>query len=126
MQPIILFSVSTTAGTPVYRQLIEQIQRLIVSGKLAPGQILPSIREVAKQLTINPMTVSKAYSLLENDGYLERCKGVGMRVLPVETIEMPDLLAPAVDELVSKARELGVTLDALQENIKANWEKSDE
>ena len=60
-----LFSIVPGSTEPIYRQLVEQVRRLVAGGQLAPGDALPSVREVALQLAVNPMTVSKAYGLLE-------------------------------------------------------------
>ncbi|MCC5845116.1 MAG: GntR family transcriptional regulator [Verrucomicrobia bacterium] len=66
---------------PVYRQIRDQMTHLIASGTVRPGDRLPSIRELAAQLTLNPATVAKAYAELENGGAVvsERGKGVFVR-----------------------------------------------
>jgi GntR family transcriptional regulator len=74
------FDILPNATTPIYRQIVDQVQRLVASGQLAAGADLPSVRAVALQHAINPMTVSKAYSLLEAQGILARRRGVGMVV----------------------------------------------
>ena len=76
----LLFHVFPNSGVPIYRQLIDQIRRHVASGRLAGGDYLPSVRQVALDLEINPMTVSKAYSLLERDGVVELVRGQGMRI----------------------------------------------
>src|ERR1700758_237959 len=75
------FHVAPSSGVPIYRQLLDQVRAQIATGRLAPGQFLPSVRQVAAELTVNPMTVSKAYSLLERDGIVELVRGQGMRVI---------------------------------------------
>ncbi|MCC5849209.1 MAG: GntR family transcriptional regulator [Verrucomicrobia bacterium] len=69
------------SGMPVYRQIRDQMTHLMASGTLRPGDRLPSIRELAGQLTLNPATVAKAYAELENEGAVvsERGKGVFVR-----------------------------------------------
>ncbi|TWU38605.1 GntR family transcriptional regulator [Novipirellula artificiosorum] len=74
------FSVSPSSGVPIYRQIIDQVNALVVSGRLKPGDGLPSIRKLAESLEVNMMTVSKAYARLEVDGVLIRMRGVGMAV----------------------------------------------
>ncbi len=68
--PAQLFSISTGSSEPIYRQLVEQVRRLVAAGQMAPGDGMPSVREVAQVLALNPMTVSKAYGLLEMEGLL--------------------------------------------------------
>jgi GntR family transcriptional regulator len=65
---------------PLYRQIVDQVRRLAAGGKLQTGAELPSVRAIAAEHAINPMTVSKAYSLLEAEGVLERRRGLGMVV----------------------------------------------
>ena len=68
------------SAEPIYRQIAEQLRRLVAAGQLRPGDGLPSVREVAATHAINPMTVSRAYSQLEAEGVLERLRGKGMAV----------------------------------------------
>lgn len=107
------FDIAPTAATPIYRQIVEQVHRLIASGQLAPGANLPSVRAVALQHVINPMTVSKAYSLLEAEGHLVRLRGVGMVVAQAGTDSAPTnplaLLSPSLVAAAQVARQLGVT-----------------
>ena len=70
--PADLLHVNTGGHEPIYRQLMMQLQRMVAAGQVSPGDALPSVREVALALGVNPMTVSKAYSLLEAQGVLER------------------------------------------------------
>jgi len=76
----VLLEIDHHSGVPIYRQIIEQVEQQIVAGLLAGGEQLVSVRDMAKQIRVNPMTVSKAYSLLEMEGYIERQRGVGVFV----------------------------------------------
>jgi GntR family transcriptional regulator len=75
-----VFTLNPTSGIPIYRQLLEQIRRMVAGGQLRPGDTLPSVRDLALTHAVNPMTISKAYSLLEGEGVLERQRGKGMIV----------------------------------------------
>ena len=75
-----LFSIATGSSEPIYRQLVDQARRLVAGGQLAPGDAMPSVREIAQALALNPMTVSKAYGMLEMEGVLNRRRGMGMLV----------------------------------------------
>ncbi|MFA5205734.1 MAG: GntR family transcriptional regulator [Lentisphaeria bacterium] len=70
-------------GPPIYQQIIEQVQRLILGGQLRAGDQVEQVRALAERLRVNPMTVSKAYGLLERDGFLERRRGIGLFVATV-------------------------------------------
>jgi GntR family transcriptional regulator len=72
--------IDTRSGLPIFRQLYDQIERQILGGKLSPGEQMPSVRELSVELKINPMTLSKVYSMLESGGYLERKRGIGLFV----------------------------------------------
>jgi GntR family transcriptional regulator len=70
-----LIVVDPHSGVPVYRQLMDQIRLHVASGLVGPGDELPSTRTLSAQLGVNPMTVSKAYGLLEREQVLERRPG---------------------------------------------------
>jgi GntR family transcriptional regulator len=82
MWPGLSLSVAPTSGVAIYRQIVEQVKAQVAGGRLEPGELLPSVRQVAEQLQINPMTVSKAYSILEREDVVELVRGQGMRVRP--------------------------------------------
>jgi GntR family transcriptional regulator len=75
-----MFILDPHSSVPIYQQLIDQVRRLVASGLLAPGTELPSVREMAQEHTVHPMTISKAYSLLESERLLERRRGKPMMV----------------------------------------------
>jgi GntR family transcriptional regulator len=82
MRPPLALTVAPTSGVPIYRQVVDQVRAMIAGGHLPAGELLPSVRQVAEYLQVNPMTVSKAYSILEKDGIVELVRGQGMRVNP--------------------------------------------
>jgi GntR family transcriptional regulator len=116
--PAHLFELHPSSGVPIYRQLVDQVRALVAGGKLRPGDLLPSVRQVAQAAEINPMTVSKAYSRLEVEGLVERVRGQGMRVLAPAILgriadrkaEFADALAPAIH----RAQQLGLTPDQIR------------
>ena len=106
-----ILTIAPGAPEPIYRQIVEQVRRMIAGGQLPPGELLPSVREVAGFHAINPMTVSRAYSLLESEGLLERRRGTGMAVAKSARRARPEaermsLLEPRLQDLARAAREL--------------------
>ncbi len=106
-----LFSIATGSNEPIYRQLIDQVRRLVAGGQLAPGDAMPSVRDIAQALALNPMTVSKAYSMLEMEGLLSRRRGMGMVVAEQTRQEhslesRADLLRPTLERAAHEARQL--------------------
>jgi GntR family transcriptional regulator len=106
-----LLTIQPASAEPIYRQIVEQLRRLIAGGQLATGDLLPSVREVAAFHAINPMTVSRAYGMAEAEGLLERQRGKGMVVAatlrPTQTqAQRLALLEPQLQALARHAREL--------------------
>jgi GntR family transcriptional regulator len=104
------------SGIPVYRQLVEQIRFHVASGLLKPGEEIPSTRALSAKLGVNPMTISKAFVLLEEDGVLERRIGRPhvVRVPRRGTVRATKLkqLEQALRPVVTKARQLDLEPDA--------------
>lgn len=107
------FEIHPSSGVPIYRQIMDQVRAIVASGRLAAGELLPSIRQLAADLEVNMMTVSKAYARLEVEGVLERVRGTGMRVAANSTrgttAERERELAPLVDALAARATQLGLS-----------------
>jgi len=113
-----LFSISTGSAEPIYRQLVDQVKRLVAAGQMAPGDGMPSVRDVAQALALNPMTVSKAYSLLEMEGVLNRRRGMGMEVAAraasaQSAQERAELLRPTLERAAMEARQLELDSDTV-------------
>ena len=114
MDTTLLISVSPTSGVPIYRQLIDQIRQLIASKRLPPGEFLPSVRTLAQTLQINPMTISKAYAILQRDNLVELAPGQGLRILPPPTTKTPihqrrQAILPLLRQVATTAYQLNLT-----------------
>lgn len=126
-----MFILHPTSGIPLYRQLVEQIRRLIASGQLAEGAELPSVRELALEHAVNPMTVSKAYSQLEGEGLLARRRGKPMavasggasRASPAARLRQ---IEPQVAQLVLAAQQLQLKPKDLTLLISRLWSDHDD
>lgn len=111
-----LLTVQPASSEPIYRQIVEQLRRLIAGGQLVAGDTLPSVREVAGFHAINPMTVSRAYGIAETEGLLERQRGKGMVVAATRKADQTEsrrlaLLEPQLEALVRHIRELELPAD---------------
>ncbi len=117
-----MYLIEAASGIPIYRQIIEQVVRQSASGQLRPGDVLPSVRKVAEELAINPMTVSKAYGQLEHDGVLLRRRGVGMVVAELGgKADREELLRPAAEAMIREARQLGLDLNEVVALVDRTW-----
>lgn len=126
-----MFSLHPHSGVPIYRQLVEQVRRLIAGGQLPPGAELPSVREIAQQHAVNPMTVSKAYSMLEAEGLLERRRGKPMTVAGGTKGAAPlaqrlAQLEPHARQLAEAARQLEVSWQQTTALLWRLWRPDDE
>ena len=120
-----MYSINAVSGTPIYRQIVDQTRQLVASGQLSPGQLLPSVRTMAADLGINPMTVSKAYSLLERDGVVTRRRGRGM-VVEETTMTPAETIRPQTLALVEAARRLRLSREDIEHAIDLAWSTNEE
>jgi GntR family transcriptional regulator len=113
-----VYFLDSNNGVPLYVQLQQQIRQRILSGQLADGSQLPSVRDLSADLHINPLTVVKVYQILEREGFVESRRGIGTYVtLPSPTLSASARLqeiAPAVQHLVTEALHLGLSEADLQ------------
>jgi GntR family transcriptional regulator len=115
------FQLDLRSGVPVYRQLIDQVLGAIAAGTLAPGDQIPTVRQVAVDLSINPNTVVRAYRELEIRGTLETQQGTGTFVSHQKVkrydVERRRQLAQLASDFVARAGAAGFTVDDLLEQL---------
>ena len=126
MRPELALSVAPTSGIPIYRQLVDQIRAQIVGGHLPAEQFLPSVRQVAEELAVNPMTVSKSYSILEREGFVELLRGQGMRVKQpgpnANGKARREVLRPLLKQVAVTARQLSLSSEDVVGELKSLME----
>jgi GntR family transcriptional regulator len=124
-----LLQIDHHSGQPIYRQVIDQIRRQIVARQLREGEQLPSVRDLAAQIRVNPMTISKAYSLLEMDGWLERRRGVGLFVAALRKDKAgrtkADMLEDALTKAIVTAVQFGIPEDRTRDMLTRLYQKYD-
>lgn len=111
MNPELLFTIHTGSAEPIYRQLVDQMRRRVASGHLLAGQEIPSVRELAQALAVHPMTVSKAFGLMEAEGLIERRRGLSMIVASrhmdaQSNNSRVELLRPILEKAATESRQL--------------------
>ncbi|MBF0123348.1 MAG: GntR family transcriptional regulator [Candidatus Omnitrophica bacterium] len=123
------FQIIASSGVPIYRQIMDQVKLFIASGELVEGEFLPSVRQVAACLAVNPMTVSKAYSLLEKEGVIGYLRGQGMAVASRQErteghlSEQESALAPLVEQVVARAKQLSLDAVYVQNMVERYWKE---
>lgn len=107
--------ISLQDGVPIYRQIVSQVKYMVASRQLLPGEELPPIRVLAKQLLVTPNTIVKAYRELEVDGVVYKRRGAGTYVSefmsPLARKERKKILASRVDALLAEARQMDFSFD---------------
>jgi GntR family transcriptional regulator len=123
-----IIQIDTHSGVPIYRQIIDQIRGEIFASSIGVGEQLPAVRQLAAQLKVNPMTVSKAYSILELQGLLERRRGIGLFVAQIDEKEKIENSRQLIDrelgDLVRQARSFGLGQRELVKIIKHHFKEN--
>ena len=122
------FQVDQKSGIPIYIQIMDRIKHLIATGVLQPGQQLPTIRELAVELTINLHTVAHAYAELERDGFLTIQRGRGTFISNGHSEqELGDLrvekLQALVESMFAEVVNLGYEADEVEQVLAAQIEQ---
>ena len=121
------FQINPNSGVPVYRQMIDQVKYYIASETLKPGDQLPSIRELAQKLAINPTTVVRVYNELEHEGVIEMRHGKGAFVTAagrrMNAAERKQTLRQLARHLAVEAVQMGAPASQV---LKLVWEELSE
>ncbi len=113
-----IFRIDADDGLAIYDQIVRQIKYAVASGTLAPGEWIPSVRELARQLTVNPNTIQRAYQQLQSDRVLEPVRGRGLAVCRTAVracvAERQALVLERLEQVVAEAVQGGVAPDDLR------------
>jgi len=115
-----MFQLDYMDHSPLYEQIKEKIKVLIISGVLKPNERVPSVRELAQSLTINPNTIHKAYKELELEGYIYSIRAKGSFVTPITSKinqARKDELMLEIDKLVSELAYMNIPKEQLVSRI---------
>jgi GntR family transcriptional regulator len=103
--------ISNSSDKPIYEQIAQQIKKMIISGELSPGDALPSMRFLAKELRISVITTKRAYSDLERDGFIETVTGKGSYVANQNLSFIREEQLRLAEELLQKAVDIARSSD---------------
>jgi len=124
------FAVNPANGVPIYEQIVRQVKFAVAARAIAPGEWVPSVRELARELTLNPNTVARAYRQLQTEGVLETVRGTGLQVtagaVRLCADERLKLVAARLRDVLREAGQSGLNskqLRALVERELANLER---
>jgi GntR family transcriptional regulator len=119
-------TISNSSGKPIYEQITSQIKNDIITGELKPGDALPSMRLLAKELRISVITTKRSYNDLEQEGFIETITGKGSFVADRDISIIREGSLRMAEEYLSKAveiaRENGISLEELTEVLKVLYE----
>lgn len=119
--------IDTKSGVPFYRQIIEQVKFAIARGELLPGDRLPTVRQLAVDLSINPNTVVRAYREMEIEGVLATQQGSGTFVShhqpEIDRIERQRMMDQIITEMLARASAYGFTLKDVFEGLRQRMEE---
>ena len=121
--------VDPTAAAPIWRQIEDGVRRMVASGRLSAGTAVPSVRELARALRVNPATVSKAYRRLTEAGLLIVRRGEGTFVAERSDEEWGDerrrLLAKGAEDFIRVAKSVGATRKQAEATVSECWRALD-
>ena len=122
-----LLRVDPAAPEPLFGQIVRRVKEAVAAGELGPGDRLPSVRELARELAINPNTVARAYEALERDGVIVRRQGAGCfvsdRPSPLSAAERRRRLRELARRAVTEAFHLGFDADAVEAAVRSELER---
>ena len=114
--------ISNNSNDPIYEQIKKQIKMAILNGELTEGEMLPSIRSLAKEIRVSAITTTKAYQELEAEGFVKNMQGKGCFVLPNNTQMMRETLLRQIEDSLQEAARLAklahITQEELEEMIR--------
>ena len=112
-------SIEPNNGIPIYEQLVRQVKFAVAEGTVVPGQVIPSVREMAKNLAINPNTVQRAYLQLQDEEVLQPLRGRGMAVCTGAkrrcVSDRQQLLAERLSAVIHEALRGGLEADRIRQ-----------
>ncbi len=123
-----IFALNHATDRPIYAQIGDRIKFAVVSGLLRPGELVPSVRELSKQLVVNPNTVARAYRDLQTELVLEPIRGTGLQVglgaVEVCRADRREFVRRRVREAIVEVQQSGLPTDEVEAILQGEWAAS--
>lgn len=124
-----LFQLNMADGRPIYTQIADQVKNAVAAGLLRPGELIPSVRELSKQLVVNPNTVARAYRDLQAQAILEPVRGTGLQVAAGAArqcrADRQAMVRRRLREALVEARRSNLPPDEIETILREEWERSE-
>lgn len=118
--------IENMSSEPLYAQIVRQVRGAILSGKLHPGEPLPSIRHLARELQVSMITTKRAYEELEREGFIQSAQGKGTFVAPATTQRLKEAAMSRMEQTLSQVIQMAHTVDLsweeFQEMLRLLWD----
>lgn len=118
-----ILEIDTANGLAIYEQVVRQLKFAVASGKLQRGELVPSVRELSKQLAINPNTVSRAYRQLQDEQILRSVRGLGMQVVAGAEkrcqADRKKMIGLRLEKVIAEAKHSGLTRYEVQQLVES-------
>lgn len=115
------FRIDPHNGVPIYDQIVRQVKFAVARGVLRQGELVPSVRELSRQIAVNPNTVARAYRDLQNDGVLAGIRGTGLEItLEADQIcrdDRTDIIRQRLESVLREARHSGLSATAVRQLV---------
>jgi GntR family transcriptional regulator len=122
-----LYQLNTSDDRPIYAQIADQVKFAVAAGLLRPGELVPSVRELAKQLVVNPNTVARAYRDLQGEGVLEPVRGTGLQVAQTAPAACRDgrrdFVRRRLRDALDEARRSNLAHDEIEAILHEEWSR---
>ena len=126
---MILLDLNSADDRPIYGQIADRVKFAVAGGVLRPGDLVPSVRELSKQLVVNPNTVARAYRDLQTEGLLESVRGMGMQVAEgaVERCRMArrEMVRQRLRQAIEEARQSKMDPAEIEAILREEWARGD-
>lgn len=126
---MILLDLGSDDARPIYGRIAERVKFAVAAGALRPGELVPSVRELSKQLLVNPNTVARAYRELQGEGLLEPVRGTGLQVAATApgrcVAARRDFVRERLRGAIEEARRTGLPSVEIEAILRDEWERGD-